>query len=101
MWMVQVYLKTYNTEKGTMVACCDEDVLGKTFREGKLRLSPESGFYGNSLFSLGEALILLDQADIMNLVGKAVIDAAIERGIVHPEAVISISGVPHVQVMRL
>ena|SRR5437867_1052540 len=96
-----VYLKSYSTDKGTMVACCDEDLIGKTFREGKLRLSLESRFYGNTLFPLVEVLVLLDHADILNLVGRNVIDAAIGKGIVHPDAVISIAGIPHVQVMRL
>ncbi len=96
-----VYVKSYNTEKGTMVACCDEDLMGKTFREGKLKLSLDSGFYGNSLLALGEALILMDGAEILNLVGRNIIDAAIDKGIVHPEAVILVAGVPHVQVMRL
>jgi hypothetical protein len=99
--MSLVYLKVYRTEKGKMVACCDEDLMGRTFREGKLRLSLETGFYGNSLLGLGEAMILLEQADILNLVGRNVIDAAIHNGIVHPQAVISIAGIPHVQVMRL
>ncbi len=84
-----------------MVACCDEDLKGKTFREGKLRLSLETGFYGTSPLALAEALVLLDSADVLNLVGKNIIDAAIDRGIVHPEAVIFIAGIPHVQVMRL
>ena len=101
MWMGNVYLRTFNTDKGTMVACCDEDLMGKTFKEGKLRLSLEAGFYGDTLCALAEALVVLDRADILNLVGKAVIDAAIEKGIVHPEAVIVISGIPHVQVMRM
>ncbi len=99
--MSLVYLKSYNTDKGSLVACCDEDLMGKTFREGRLRLAPESGFYGDSLLALEEALVLLDKADILNLVGRNVIDAAIDRGIVHPEAVILIAGTPHVQVMRL
>ncbi len=84
-----------------MVACCDEDLMGKTFKDGKLRLSVESVFYGNSLLALGEALVLLDKADILNLVGRNVIGAAIDRGIVHPEAVILVAGIPHVQVMLL
>ncbi len=96
-----VYVKSYSTDKGTMVACCDEDLMGKTFREGKLKLSPESGFYGTSLLALGEALILMDRAEILNLVGRNIIDAAIDKGIVHPEAVILVAGIPHVQVMRL
>ena len=99
--MSLAYLKEYRTDKGKMVACCDEDLMGKTFREGNLRLSLETGFYGTSLLGLGEAMILLERADILNLVGRNVVDAAIHGGIVHPEAVISIAGVPHVQVMRL
>ena len=84
-----------------MVACCDEDLIGKTFREGRLRLFLDAGFYGGTIFELSEALVLLDKAEILNLAGKAVIDAAIEKGIVHPEAVIVISGIPHVQVMKM
>ena len=99
--MVNVYLKTFTTDKGTMVACCDEDLIGKTFREGRLRLSLEPGFYGDTVWAVGEALVLLDKADNLNLVGKTIIEAAIERGVVHREAVIVISGIPHVQVMRM
>ena len=99
--MGNVYLKTFTADKRTMVACCDEDLIGKTFREGRLRLSLEQGFYGDTVWAVGEALVLLDKADIMNLVGKTIIDAAIEKGIVHPAAVIVISGIPHVQVMRM
>lgn len=95
-----VYLKTYNTEKGHMAACCDQGLIGKTFREGRLRLSLETGFYGNSLLGLAEALVVLETAAILNLVGPEIVAAAVERGLVHPDAVISIGGVPHVQVMK-
>ena len=84
-----------------MVACCDEEVLGKTFREGKLKLAPEAKFYGHSVSGISEALVLLETAEILNLVGERIIRAAIERGLVHPDAVIRIAGVPHVQVMKI
>ncbi|TMH96261.1 DUF424 family protein [Candidatus Bathyarchaeota archaeon] len=84
-----------------MVACCDKELLGKVFREGKLKLSLQTNFYGNSTLDLLEAMVLLDNADILNLVGEKVVRAAIDRGLVHPHAVISIAGVPHVQVMKL
>ena len=96
-----VYLKTYTTENGSMVACCDQGLIGKTFREGRLRLSPETGFFGNSLMPLAEAIVVLETAYILNLVGPEIVAAAVERGFVHPEAVISIGGVPHVQVMKM
>ena len=84
-----------------MVACCDEGLIGKTFREGRLRLSLETGFYGNSLMPLVEAIVALETADILNLVGPEIVAAAVERGLVHPQAVIRIGGVPHAQVMKL
>jgi len=96
-----VYLKTYATEKGSMVACCDQGLIGKTFREGRLRLSLETGFYGDSVLDVAEALVVLETAEILNLVGPEIVAAAVEKGLVHPEAVISIGGVPHVQVLKL
>ena len=84
-----------------MVACCDDDCMGRIFRQGRLRLAPESKFYGSSVMGLTEALVLLDGADILNLVGRRIVGAAIDKGLVHPDAVITIDGVPHVQVMRL
>ncbi len=84
-----------------MVACCDEDVIGKTFREGKLKLNPDRKFYGHSVSKISEALVLLETAEILNLVGEKIVKAAIEKGLVHPDAVIRIAGVPHVQVMKV
>jgi hypothetical protein len=84
-----------------MVACCDEDIIGKTFREGKLKLTPDRKFYGHAVSSIADALVMLETAEILNLVGAQIIRAAIDKGLVHPDAVITIAGVPHVQVMRL
>ena len=84
-----------------MVACCDKELLGQIFREGRLKLSLQTNFYGNAAMDLLEALLLMDGADILNLVGENIVKAAIDRGLVHPHAVISIAGVPHVQVMKL
>ncbi len=84
-----------------MVACCDKELRGKTFREGRLKLSLETEFYGNAVMGLSEALLVLEGAEILNLVGPEIVGAAIEKGLVHPAAVISIDGVPHAQVMRL
>jgi uncharacterized protein len=99
--LVLVYAASYKTEKGLMVACCDEDCMGREFKEGRLRLAPERRFYGSAVMGVSEALILMDGAEILNLVGRRIVEAAIAKGLVHPDAVITIGGVPHVQVMRL
>jgi len=75
--------------------------MGRTFREGRLKLAPESTFYGSAVVELTEAVVLMVGADMLNLVGRKVVDAAINNGLVHPDAVMTIAGVPHVQVMKL
>src|SRR2546422_11136864 len=82
-----VYARSYKPEKGTMVACCDKELLGRIFREGKLKLSLHTNFYGNATVDLLEALGLLDGADILNLFGDKIVMAALDKGLVHPHAV--------------
>lgn len=96
-----VYLQRYTTERGTLVACCDEEIIGKTFREGKLKLSVEPKFYGKAAIAMEEALRILTPAEMMNLVGHDIVRAAINQGLVHPDAVIQIGGIPHVQVLKI
>jgi len=96
-----VYATSYKTEKGLLVACCDEDCMGRTFREGRLKLAPESKFYGSAVVGVSQALVMMNGAEMLNLVGRRIVDAAIANGLVHPDAVITIAGVPHVQVMKL
>jgi len=44
-----VYATSYKTEKGLLVACCDEECMGRIFREGRLKLAPESNSTGAQL----------------------------------------------------
>ncbi len=65
-----------------------------------MKLAPDSKFYGSAVVGLTEAVVLMVGADMLNLVGRRVVDAAINNGLVHPDAVITIGGIPHVQVMK-
>ena len=48
-----------------------------------------------------EAMGLICNSTIVNLVGKACVEKAISKGYVHPDAVIKIEGVPHAQIMKI
>jgi len=43
---------------------------------------------------------MIENSTIVNMVGKNIVKKAIERGYVHPEAVIEIEGVPHAQIVK-
>jgi hypothetical protein len=97
----QVYLRIFKEQNCVMVAACDQSTLGKTFCEGKKRLEVAPKFYGGDLCSIDETMQVLEKADIGNLVGRRVIDAAVQKGLVDPDAIIKIGGVPHVQIIKI
>jgi hypothetical protein len=100
-YMGQVYLRLFKDAKYTLVAACDSELLGETFREGKLKLEVKVDFYKGSPANIHEALRVIDGADIANLVGEGIVEAAVQKGFVSPSAVVRIAGVPHVQIVRM
>ena len=99
--LTEVFLRVYKHAKHTLVAACDSDLLGETFREGKLKLEVRPDFYRGSRTTVGDALAAIDAADIANLVGETIVQAAVRRCLVDPSAVLHIGGVPHVQIVRM
>jgi len=94
-------LKIFRQKQYVLVAACDDDLLGKTFREGKLKLEVDRKFYGEDLSTIEEAMAAIQNADIANLVGVRVVESAVKRGLVDRQAVITIAGIPHVQVVKI
>ena len=80
---------------------CDAEILGRTLREGKIIFCVKEDFYRGPLVSVEEAVSLIESSTIVNMIGKNVVKKAIERGYVHPEAVLSINGIPHAQIVKL
>jgi hypothetical protein len=99
--LTEVFLRVIKDSKHTLVAACDSNLLGETFREGKLKLEVKPDFYRGVRASIIDALAAIDSADIANLVGEAIVRAAVKRRLVDPSAVLNIGGVPHVQIIRM
>lgn len=101
MILTEIFLRVYKDAKYTLVAACDSNLLGETFREGKLKLEVKADFYGGVRTTIVDALAAIDGADIANLVGETIVQAAVKRSLVDPSAVLNIGGVPHVQIVRM
>jgi len=98
---VEVHLRVIRDKKGVLVTICDAGLLGETFKQDKLKLDVNADFYGGPLCTIEKAMQVLADADVGNLVGEGTIKAAIDRGLVDPDAVIYFDRVPHVQMVRL
>jgi hypothetical protein len=84
-----------------LLAICDADILGRTLCEGKIVFSVKEEFYKGAKVSIDEAVAMISNSTIVNMVGKKVVEKAISEGYVHPEAVLSIDGVPHAQIVKI
>ena len=87
--------------KTVLLAMCDAEILGKTLREGKIVFCVKEDFYKGSRVNVEEAVSLIENSTMVNMVGKNVVKKAIEQGYVHPDAVLNIQGVPHAQIVKL
>lgn len=87
--------------KGHVLAACDEELLGKTFASGKLRMTVKKEFYSDGKpVSKEELEKLMGGAEILNLVGGGVIKVAKGLGM-QIGAVLKIGKVPHVQILKV
>lgn len=84
-----------------LLAICDCEILGKTLREGKITFHVKEEFYKGTKVNIDEAIDMIENSNIVNMIGKNVVHKAIERGYVHPEAVLNIEGIPHAQIVKL
>ncbi len=91
-----IRMKVYSQGKETLVAAADEDLLGKTFREGKFKIEVGPFYEGDRVTEEG-LLAHLRLATIGNFVGKETIEAAKKGGYVSDDGILWIGGVPHAQ----
>lgn len=87
--------------RNVILAICDAEILGKTLCEGKIVFHVKEDFYKGAKVNIDEALCMIENSTIVNMVGKNVVKRAIEKGYVHPEAVLNIEGIPHAQIVKL
>jgi hypothetical protein len=90
-------------EKGNelLLAACDKELLGKTFKEGELCLHVSQSFYGGELVNEKKLSGLMDSSTIGNLVGDRVIALAVQKKLVDSKRVLRIKKIPHAQFARI
>jgi hypothetical protein len=98
---LEVYLNLRKRGKNMVLAICDAELLGKTLNEGKIVFEVREEFYKGIKTTVEEAIYLISQSTIVNMIGKRIVKKAMEKGLVHPEAVLNISGVPHAQIVKV
>ncbi|MCK4477160.1 DUF424 family protein [Candidatus Bathyarchaeota archaeon] len=98
---MDVYINLQRRSECILLAMCDANMLGKTLKQGKIVFHIREEFYKGALVSLEEAVDLIQQSTIVNMIGRRIVKKAVEKGLVHPDAVLEIAGVPHAQIVKV
>ena len=98
---MKVYVNMRKWGHHVLLAACDADLLGRVLREGKIVFEVREEFYKGPKISVDEAIDLMEKSTVVNMVGNCIVQKAIEKGLIHPEAVLNISGIPHAQIVKM
>jgi hypothetical protein len=98
---LEAYVNLKKIGRNVLLAICDCEMLGRTLREGKIVFHVKDEFYNGGKVSVEEAVGMIANSTIVNMVGQNCVKKAIAKGYVHPDAVLQIAGVPHAQIVKL
>jgi len=98
---IEVYVKVHHHGKEVVVAICDEDLLGKTFTEGAVKIEVSEKFYGGEKMNIREAMKIAKKATIANFLGKNAVKYAVKSKLVHKDAVMVVASIPHAQLVKM
>jgi len=96
-----ISVKVYKQGNETLVGACDEQLIGKKFEDGKFYLDVSKDFYGGQRISIEALKTYLENATIANLVGERTVKCAIKLGLVDPDCILRIKGIPHAQIVKM
>ncbi len=92
-------MRVYRVKGEVLVAVCDSDIVGRTFREGDLKLEVKESFYGEEEVGEGEVKRALRNATIANITGNKAVNLAVRIGIIDKNRILYIEGCPHAQMV--
>ncbi len=97
--MIAIRIHSNGNER--ILAAADEELLGQTFREGKLKITVSPIFYNAEIVSEDIVIERMKSVSIMNLVGEKAVAIALSEGYVSEDSIIIIDGVKHVQAVKM
>jgi hypothetical protein len=87
-------------QSAKMVNICDEELVGRTLRDGMLKVDISSDYFFGSTVDEETALKQMKETDIVNLVGNRIVAKALKEKLAHPRAVRKIEDVSFVMIYR-
>lgn len=97
----KMLVKTHKINEKTLVAVCDEDLVGRVFEENGLVLDVKRTFYDGEIKSEIEIGDLIRNADQVHLVGEKSIKLALDEELITTKEIKLVGGIPHSQIILI
>lgn|SRR5574338_290521 len=98
---MRFFVRTSNYQNSAMLNMCDEDLLGRVIKNGKIQINISKSYYGQRLVEHDEAEMLMKNSTILNLVGKQTIDMSVDLKIGTRQGVKTIDDVPFLIIFKM
>lgn len=96
-----IYIKKNISQDSEILAVCDEELIGKIFKDKKMKLEITERFYKGNLVDEKEAVKFMQKARNVNIAGKNSIKLAVKFGIIDKENIIKIKNIPHALIFEI
>ena len=93
-------VKTAEYRGSVLANICDEELVGRTVKDGKLQGHLSKEAYSGEVVNKGEALRLIRTCSIVNLAGSRSVSLAVDNEIGAREAIRSIESVPFLMIYK-
>lgn len=93
------YSRSIEYQGSLMINICDEELIGSRISEGNLEIEISRDYFHEQIDE-DEALMLLRSCSIANLVGKRIVEKALEMRLASYESIRYIAGVPFLMLFR-
>ena len=91
-------IKKHKSADGKIVvAICDRELLGKKIKDGLKQLDLTSDFYYGEERSAEDCLEIINDADMLNIIGKKSITFALDHRLISRKNILYVSGIPFAQ----
>jgi hypothetical protein len=97
--IIKMIVKTHTDNGRLVLAVCDEDLSKKKIEEGNKILDLTSNFYLGDKKTDLELKDLIDQAYMINAVGRKTIDFLIKEKLISPEELFYVGKVPFITIL--
>lgn len=96
-----IVMRVHRTQGETVLAACDEELLGRKLKTGSRDYVVSPGFYGSTKVTGEELIELIMNSTIVNLLGRRTVGLAVKAGLITKDATSLLDGVKHAEIVRM